>query len=105
VLNFGYRSVDGWKYIGSATTATTALTGATTLDVPSLAQDLPATATAWTGTIPFDTFQMSIAPSDLSDLLSEGGYRYDVIIRQPSGSINKLMQGSITFEDAYTDVI
>jgi hypothetical protein len=104
ILHFSRRTNAGWEYLGQANVSTTAPTGATTLTVNLLNQDLPVGAIAYFGTVPVNALNIGITADDTRGLYLNQ-YNYDLIARLSDGEKLAIMKGAIKFDGYVSDFI
>jgi hypothetical protein len=121
-LNFAQRSLDGWKYIASATLTASSAGGTTSsiLTVSSTATSIPSGSIAMFSTLPFNQLRF-LLNYDITDTqyieqnpysyetsgfrTSEAAYSYDVLARLASGKTIRIMQGACNFKDHWSDLL
>jgi len=98
-LHFAARSGQEWSYIGSATLTAQANQSDISLSVAQLSQLIPSEAIAFTAPLAFYRFSLEITPN-----LSPGNYKWDCLIRRPTGVMVKLLRGDIFVPGAVSDL-
>ena len=95
ILNFANKTIEGWKYCGATMVALNAFPGDTIIATTPLENKIDPWSYAWVGSFPFNSFYLSLDPSDTYNL-KPGTYKYDIDCRFPDGRLIKLTQGSAT---------
>lgn len=95
ILNFAHKTIEGWKYSGATMVALNAFPGDTFIATTPLENKIDPWSCAWVGSFPFNSFYLSLDPSDTYNL-KPGTYKYDIDCQFPDGRLIKLTQGSAT---------
>lgn len=93
ILNFAHKTTEGWEYCGTTMVTLNALPGDTFIATTPLENKIDQWSYAWFGSFPFNSFYLSLDPSDTYSL-NIGAYKYDINCRFPDGRLIKLIQGN-----------